>query len=101
MSKSTILKALGSGANGTHELAVREDKLVRPTLGDKAKDTRQGEAPALTTVTVNEEHSSGESQKGNQMATSVNVFTDKASLNFGGEHQYVCGIDNGAKEEVK
>ena len=100
MSKSTILKALGSGANGTHEQAVCEDKLVRPALGDKAKDTRQGEAPALTTVTVNEEYSSQEIEEGKHLATGVNVNTDKATLNFGGEHQCVYGIDDGAKKEV-
>ena len=94
-------KPKGAEPFGSHELASGDTMLVRPTLGDKARDTRQGDAPALTTVIVNEEHSSGESQKGNQMATSVNVFTDKASLNFGGEHQYVYGIDDGAKKEVK
>ena len=101
MSKSTILKALGSGANGTHELAVCEDKLVRPTLGDMAKDTLQGDAPALNSATVNEEHSPQEIEEGKHLATGVNVNTDEASLNFGGEHQHVYGIDDGAKEEVR
>ena len=74
---------------GSHELASGDTMLVRPTLGDKAKNTRQGDAPALTTVTVNEEYSPQEIEEGNQTVTSANVNTDKASLNFGGEHQYV------------
>ena len=73
---------------GSHELASGDTMLVRPTLGDKAKDTRQGEAPALNSVTVNEEYSSQEIEEGKHLATGVNVNTDKATLNFGGEQQY-------------
>ena len=77
-------KPEGVVSDDIHELASGDTMLVRPTLGDKAKNTRQGDAPALTTVTVNEEYSPQEIEEGKHLATGVNVNTDKASLNFGG-----------------
>ena len=93
-------KLKGVVSDDIHELAVREDKLVRPTLGDMAKDTLQGDAPALNSATVNEEHSPRENEEGKHSATSVNVNTDKASLNLGEEHEYVYGIDDGLETGI-
>ena len=76
---------------GSHELASGDTMLVRPMLGDKAKDALQSEVPALDSATVNEEHSPRENEEGKHSATSVNVNTDRASLNLGKGHEYVEG----------
>jgi len=90
-------KPKGVEPKGSHELAVGDDMLVKPTLGGVAKDALQGNAPALNPATVEEEYSSHESEKGKHSVTNANVSTEMAPLNIG-KGLYIYGIDEGAKE---